>query len=94
MLRSGQIGNTNFTKVIGVGHSYGSVQMQALTATVPELLDGVLLQGFSVNGCSVLIRMLFYAINASLGLANFPSSPVEHTRLLHTLLLSGFLLAK
>ena len=49
MLRSGQIGGTNFTKVVGIGHSYGSVQMQALTASAPQLLDGVMLQGYSMN---------------------------------------------
>ena len=49
MLRDGQIGGTKFSKVVGVGHSYGSVQMQALTASAPQLLDGVLLQGFSMN---------------------------------------------
>ncbi|KIP01152.1 hypothetical protein PHLGIDRAFT_131352 [Phlebiopsis gigantea 11061_1 CR5-6] len=54
MLRSAQIGGTNFTKVIGIGHSYGSVQMQALTATAPQLLDGVILQGYSVNSTGQL----------------------------------------
>lgn len=49
MLRAGEIGGTNFTKVVGIGHSYGSVQMQALSATAPQLLDGIILQGFSVN---------------------------------------------
>jgi pimeloyl-ACP methyl ester carboxylesterase len=49
MLRSGQINGTNFTKVVGVGHSYGSVQTEALSATAPQLLDAVLLQGFSMN---------------------------------------------
>lgn len=49
MLRNGEIGGTSFTKVVGVGHSYGSAQLQALTATVPNALDGVLLQGFSAN---------------------------------------------
>lgn len=49
MLRSGFIGGINFTKVIGVGHSYGAIQLQALSATAPELLDAVLLQGFSMN---------------------------------------------
>ena len=49
MLRNGEIGGTKFSKIVGVGHSYGSVQTQALSATSPQLLNGVLLQGFSVN---------------------------------------------
>ncbi|KZT28707.1 alpha beta-hydrolase [Neolentinus lepideus HHB14362 ss-1] len=49
MLKEGEIGGQQFNKVIGVGHSYGSVQVQALSATVPHMLDAVLLQGFSMN---------------------------------------------
>ncbi|KAF7980121.1 hypothetical protein HWV62_39543 [Athelia sp. TMB] len=49
MLRAGKIGNTTFTKIVGVGHSYGSVQIQALSATVPAALDGIILQGFTTN---------------------------------------------
>ncbi|EPQ54849.1 alpha/beta-hydrolase [Gloeophyllum trabeum ATCC 11539] len=49
MLKDGQIGGQKFSKVVGVGHSYGSEQVQALSATVPHLLDGILLQGFSMN---------------------------------------------
>lgn len=47
MLRNGDIGGQKFSKIVGVGHSYGSVQMQALSATLPNVLDGVILQGFS-----------------------------------------------
>lgn len=47
MLRNGDIGGQKFTKVIGVGHSYGSATTQGLTATVPDMLDAVILQGFS-----------------------------------------------
>ncbi|KZT28740.1 hypothetical protein NEOLEDRAFT_1239282 [Neolentinus lepideus HHB14362 ss-1] len=50
MLKHGEIGGQQFDKVIGIGHSYGSVQIQALSATVPQMLDAVLLQGFSMNG--------------------------------------------
>ncbi|EMD39654.1 hypothetical protein CERSUDRAFT_92149 [Gelatoporia subvermispora B] len=49
MLRNGSIGGQKFNKIVGVGHSYGSVQVQALTATSPSLLDAALLQGFSNN---------------------------------------------
>jgi pimeloyl-ACP methyl ester carboxylesterase len=47
MLRNGDIGGQKFSKVVGVGYSYGSVQTQALTATLPTALDAVILQGFS-----------------------------------------------
>ncbi|KAH9837855.1 alpha beta-hydrolase [Rhodofomes roseus] len=50
MLRSGDIGGQKFDKIVGVGHSYGSVQVQAITAHVPTALDAALLQGFSNNG--------------------------------------------
>lgn len=49
MLRDGEIGGQAFSNIVGVGHSYGSVQLQALTATVPTALDGVILQGYSTN---------------------------------------------
>lgn len=47
MLRHGDIGGQKFSKIVGVGHSYGSVQTQALSATLPQALDAVILQGFS-----------------------------------------------
>lgn len=36
-----------FDRIVGVGHSYGSIQVQALTAAAPELLDGAVLTGYS-----------------------------------------------
>ncbi|KAF7983046.1 hypothetical protein HWV62_24710 [Athelia sp. TMB] len=53
MLRDGKIGNTKFTKIVGVGHSYGAVQIQALSATVPAALDGIILQGFTANATAL-----------------------------------------
>ncbi|KAF7796598.1 hypothetical protein EIP86_007780 [Pleurotus ostreatoroseus] len=53
MLRSGAIGGQAFSKIVGVGHSYGSVQLQALTASAPTAIDAVLLQGFSKNGTAM-----------------------------------------
>ncbi|TFK48793.1 alpha beta-hydrolase [Heliocybe sulcata] len=54
MLKNGNIGGQKFDKIVGVGHSYGSVQVQALSATVPRMLDAVLLQGFSTNATGQL----------------------------------------
>ncbi|KZP10712.1 alpha beta-hydrolase [Athelia psychrophila] len=53
MLRNGDIGGQKFSKVVGVGHSYGSIQVQALSATLPSALDGIILQGFSVNSTAL-----------------------------------------
>lgn len=49
MLRGGQIGGQAYSNILGVGHSYGSTQLQALTATAPTAVDSVILQGFSTN---------------------------------------------
>lgn len=46
-------GQQNFTNILGVGHSYGSAQMQALTATAPDLLDGVALTGYSNSSAGI-----------------------------------------
>ena len=55
MLRNGEIGGTKFSKIVGVGHSYGSIQVQAITATQPSALDSALLTGFSMNTYVYLI---------------------------------------
>lgn len=50
MLRnSTEIGGKKWNKIVGIGHSYGSVQTQAVSAATPELYDAVILQGFSAN---------------------------------------------
>ena len=49
MLRSGEIGGQKFDTIVGVGHSYGSTQVQAITSHAPTALDAALLQGFSAN---------------------------------------------
>ncbi|GAB7338761.1 hypothetical protein MBLNU457_5470t1 [Dothideomycetes sp. NU457] len=53
MLREGMFAQTNFTKVIGVGHSYGSIISQAITASYPSTFDAAVLTGFSVNTTAV-----------------------------------------
>lgn len=47
-------GQQNYTKIAGVGHSFGSLQMQALTATAPDLLDAVALTGFSNSSAGIM----------------------------------------
>jgi pimeloyl-ACP methyl ester carboxylesterase len=48
-LRSGAIGGYAFDNVVGVGHSYGSIQAVGLAVQYPKDLDAMILQGFSIN---------------------------------------------
>jgi pimeloyl-ACP methyl ester carboxylesterase len=48
-LKAGAFSNTTFTKVIGTGHSFGSILTQAITAQYPTSLNTAILTGFSVN---------------------------------------------
>ena len=43
------IGNKKWNKVVGIGHSYGSAQTEAVSASNPDFYDAVILQGFSAN---------------------------------------------
>lgn len=49
MLRAGEIGGRAYSKIVAVGHSYGSIQTQAITAIAPTAVDGVVLTGYSAN---------------------------------------------
>ena len=52
-LRAGTaVTGQTFSKIVGVGHSFGSAQMQGVTNAHPELLDGVVLTGFSLSSTS------------------------------------------
>lgn len=44
---SNQIGGRKWGKSVLVGHSYGSVQSNAVSKARPDLVDGVVLTGFS-----------------------------------------------
>lgn len=46
-LRRGQLSNLAFNKIVGAGHSYGSILTQGLTAAYPSDLDAAILTGFS-----------------------------------------------
>ena len=48
-----QVGGRKHERVVGVGHSYGSVQTQAVSSQSPELLDGVVLTGFTTNSTNL-----------------------------------------
>lgn len=43
------VGNTKHSKITLLGHSFGSVQAQAISATHPELIQGLVLTGFTTN---------------------------------------------
>ncbi|KAK9343381.1 catalytic protein [Lipomyces starkeyi] len=48
-LRDGSFGGHRFDNVVGVGHSYGSIQSVGVTAKYPKDLDAVVLTGFSTS---------------------------------------------
>lgn len=56
-LRNGDFAGTKFSKVIGTGHSFGSIITQAITSKYPEVLDAAVLTGFSTNTTGQLVFM-------------------------------------
>jgi len=51
MLRNGTFpGNQAYSRVVHVGHSFGSGQTYSLANMYPQLSDGIILTGFSTNG--------------------------------------------
>ncbi|KAM0722519.1 hypothetical protein Q7P37_001960 [Cladosporium fusiforme] len=48
-LRDGKFTTKKFSKVVGVGHSFGSIITQAITQQYPEVLDAAILTGFSTD---------------------------------------------
>ncbi|KAF2160896.1 hypothetical protein M409DRAFT_70187 [Zasmidium cellare ATCC 36951] len=49
LLRNGTFSSKPFSKVIGVGHSFGSSLTHSLNIDYPSLLDAAILTGFSTN---------------------------------------------
>lgn len=70
-LASGKFGDLKPTKVIGVGHSFGSIITQALTAQYPQLLDAAILTGFSVNSTSMPVFL--QGLNLAIANQNQPA---------------------
>lgn len=48
------VGGSKHSKITIMGHSYGSVQAQAVTSQSPDLVDGAVLTGFSTNSSGVV----------------------------------------
>lgn len=79
MLREGKFPKVPhaFSKIIHVGHSFGSGQSYALTAMYPTISDGIVLTGFSTNGSFVPLFDLAAnweqaALNAPKTLGDYP----------------------
>ncbi|KAK5129563.1 hypothetical protein LTR08_003149 [Meristemomyces frigidus] len=49
LLRQGAYSNITFDKVVGVGHSFGSIITQAVTTLYPSDFDAAILTGFSIS---------------------------------------------
>jgi hypothetical protein len=67
-LRQGAFSGLSFAHVIGVGHSFGSMQSVAVTAKYPGDFDAVILTGFSTN--TAAIPMTFVAFNPAIANEN------------------------
>jgi len=70
MVWSGSIAGYKPSKVVRVGHSYGSVLSHALAAAAPELSDGVILTGYSTN---TTWQPLFLSADGHLASENQPA---------------------
>lgn len=50
MLRAGQLSDLGaFNKIVGVGHSYGSIMMAGIASVAPTVFDALVLTGFTSN---------------------------------------------
>ncbi|WPH05082.1 Hypothetical protein R9X50_00798100 [Acrodontium crateriforme] len=70
MLRSGKMCDHRFDKVVGAGHSYGSLLTQGITAKYPMSLDAAILTGFSVNTSA--IQTFITGLNLAIAAQNQP----------------------
>jgi len=84
MLSTGAIGGHSGIKVIGVGHSYGSAQLNYVTKVAPKSLAGVVLTGFSFNGTAVPLYLTSAAYTTASEVAptRFSSSDLSSAYLL------------
>lgn len=69
-LRSGAIGGTRFQNIVGVGHSYGSIQTVGLAVQYPNDLDAIILQGFTVDAANIPAAIA--AFNPTIASENSP----------------------
>lgn len=69
-LRAGSYGGIAFQKVVGVGHSFGSILTQAITASSPSSLDAAVLTGFTANSSG--LPAFISGINLAIAAQNNP----------------------
>ncbi|KAK4892694.1 hypothetical protein LTR27_008793 [Elasticomyces elasticus] len=77
MLKSGAIGNNRFTKLVGVGHSFGSLFTTVAASKYPEAFDALVLTGFtSLDPATTTVTAsttaFFAAFNAAIASQNEP----------------------
>lgn len=74
-LRKGTFSGQKFGKVVGVGHSFGSIITQAITQLYPEILDAAVLTGFSsdLSNQPTFLQALNLAIARENQPTRFPS---------------------
>jgi pimeloyl-ACP methyl ester carboxylesterase len=70
LLRSGHFSDLKFQKVVGVGHSFGSIISNAITKQYPSALDAAILTGFSADLSSQ--PLFLQALNLALANKNQP----------------------
>ncbi|CDS00528.1 uncharacterized protein SPSC_02077 [Sporisorium scitamineum] len=66
-----EVGGKKHGKIVGIGHSYGSVQTQAASQQTPSLLDAIVLTGFTTN--STNLPGYLHAASYSIDNRVFPS---------------------
>lgn len=70
-LREGTFAGKKFNKIIGVGHSFGSIQSVGLLAKYPTDYDAVVLTGFSTSNTSQ--GLTFANFNSAIASQNQPA---------------------
>ncbi|KUJ13838.1 catalytic protein [Mollisia scopiformis] len=71
LLRASKLANQAFKNVIGVGHSFGSIQSVGLLSIYPKDFDAVVLTGFSTS--SLAIPLTFADFNSAIANQNQPA---------------------
>ncbi|CBQ68236.1 conserved hypothetical protein [Sporisorium reilianum SRZ2] len=74
-----EVGGKRHGKIVGVGHSYGSVQTQAVSRMSPALLDAVVLTGYTTNGTNLpgYLHAASYSIANRVFPARFARKPPQ-----------------
>lgn len=70
LLRTGVISNHTFKNVVGVGHSFGSLQIAGLTSQHPDDLDAAVLTGFSISASGT--PLFFAGLDLTIASQNQP----------------------